>query len=796
MDEDDAAIDALAQAVLDGDPIDWPDAESAHPERRRLIEHLRFVAALARTGRESVDHPPEDSPSVQPSHWGHLRLVERIGAGAFGEIYRAWDARLERDVALKLLPAHASDSDAEAILREGRLLARIRHPNVVTVHGADLIGEHAGLWMELVQGRTLEALLQDGETFAPSDVARIGTDLAHALHAVHQAGLLHRDVKAQNVMREDNGRIVLMDFGTGLRLDEQHGSVAGTPLYLAPEVFQGQPASPQSDVYSLGALLFRLLTRSFPVQAETLEALRRAHEDGEHAERLALLSDTPRTLARVVARAIDPRPEARYPDAATMGVDLERAAVRRRRWPWPGAAAAAAVAVVALAWFSPERPIVGVLPFDVPGSNGGDNVLAEGLAIDLNRRLAQVDGLSAIFAPVRKGTPRDLQAVGRQLGANHVLLTSVIGESASIRRIDTSLVRLADEHTVWQESFAPANGDLFAIREKIAIEVGRSLGLRPSGGRRTHQIDPVLQQLFLNAQGYRARRDSQSTSTAVTLLEEINRVDPTFAPAAAALSRTLLTVVPDRETEPPLDPRAESLALGAHTADATSPEANAARGLLCAYRHDWECARRFFHEAIRLDPGMTSTHVDFVISTLLPLGEVGEGLRLLEDAREKDPMSLEIKRTLAHLQEENGLYDQAIATSTAIMAGDPDLRYVDAFFARALYLSGRTQPERTRQALDFLMKRERLWAYRGYLLAVLGRHDEARELLAQHPRDHVRRMLIYGGLGDRDRAFEELRAAAVLDPWLAVTWMRRAEMEVLRSDPRYDEIRSQLLRRR
>lgn len=791
MEEDDDAIAALAQAVLDGDPIDWPIAESAHRERSRLIGHLRFVDALARAGRDSFEDPPKDSPAVQASHWGELRVVERIGGGGFGEVYRAWDARLEREVALKLLPTHASGGDAAAILREGRLLARVRHPNVVTIHGADLLGEHAGLWMELVRGRTLEALLQDGETFTPSDVARIGVDLARALHAVHEAGLLHRDVKAQNVMREDNGRIVLMDFGSGLRFDEQHGSVAGTPLYLAPEVFRGQPASLQSDVYSLGALLFHLLTRSFPVQAGTLDDLRRAHEAGPQADRLALGSGVPPALARVVARAIDPRPEARYPNAAAMAADLETAAVRHRRWPWLGAAAAAAVALVVLVWFAPERPIVGVFPFDVPGTDAGDDVFAEGLAIDLRLRLAQLDGLTVRRARVRKGTPTDLQALGRQLGANHVLIGSVIGETGSIRRIDASLVRVADRHTVWKGSFAPANGNLFAVKETVAIEVARTLGLRPARGRRTHQTDPVLQKLFLNAQAYRARRDTESSRKAVTLLEEINREDPTFAPAAAALARTLLTVVPDRETEPPLDPRAETLAIGAHTADPAWPEANTTRGLLCAHKHDWACARRFFNEAIRLDPGMTSTHVDFVLSTLLPIGEVGEALRLLEDARVEDPMSLEVRRTLAHLQEENGLYDEAIETSKAIMAEDPGLRYVDVFLGRALYLSGR-EP----QALEFLMQRERLWAYRGYVLGVLGRHEEARELLAQHPRDHVRRMLVYGGLGDRDRAFDALRQAAALDPWLAVTWMRRPEMELLRGDPRYNEIRTQLLQRR
>jgi len=799
MAADDEAISDLAQALLDGDLIDWAAAESNSHVPSGLIRQLKIVATVARAHREDssmqAGGPDEDRRPTPVDAWGHLRVVERIGRGAFGQVYRVWDARLEREVALKLVPADAPGGEAETMLREGRLLARLRHPNVVTIHGADLIDARVGLWMELVRGSTLDALLKAGETFPPREVARIGRDLARALHAVHGAGLLHRDVKAQNVMRDDDGRIVLMDFGTGRRIDEQEDAIAGTPFYLAPEVFQGQPATAQSDVYSLGVLLFHLLTRSFPVRGATLQDLRRAHEQGRRADVRALAPDVPPALARIVERAIDPRPEARYPGVRAMAAELETAAgPPRRRWPWLGAAAAAAVALAMFVWFAPERPVVGVLPFD-GGSGVGGDMVAEGLAIDLNRRLAQLEGLKVRSAPpAGEGTPRDLEALGRQLGANHVLLGSVIGEAGTTRRIEASFVRVADRQTLWAGSFVPKNDDLFAVREQIALAVAGKLGLRFARGRRTHQTEPGLQRLFYNARALRARRDSKSRDTAVILLEQIHGLDPAYVPAAAALARALLTVAADRDVEPPLDPRAEPLALEAHAEDQLWPDANAARGLLCAYKHDWVCARRFFEEAIRLDPGMTENHTDFVLSTILPLGRLAEALHVLERARIEDPMSLDVKRSLAYLQIENGLYDEAIETSRAIMAEDPDLRYVDQWVGRALYLSGRP-----REALELFTQehlRERLWMYRAHVLAVLGRHEEAEALLAQHPRVDVRHMLVYGGLGDRERAFDALRKAAALDPWRAVTWMQRPEMALLRDDPRYDEIRRQLLQRR
>ena len=286
----DPLVDDLADAILDGTPIDWAAAESSPDGAARpLIRQLRVLAAVAELHRGttlSTSTLPEVSPSRfepkvadAPVLWGHLRLVEQIGRGAFGELYRAWDTRLDREVALKLLPAGPSSGDrvASAILQEGRLLARVRHPNVVTIYGAEQIADQIGLWMEFVRGHTLEQILDERRVVTTAEAVGIGLELCHAMSAVHGAGLLHRDIKAHNVMRAEDGRIVLMDFGTGRELGDDTGSdLAGTPLYLAPEVLQGQPATVRSDIYSLGVLLYRLVTGAYPVQARTLRELRRA----------------------------------------------------------------------------------------------------------------------------------------------------------------------------------------------------------------------------------------------------------------------------------------------------------------------------------------------------------------------------------------------------------------------------------------------------------------------------------------------------------------------------------------
>ena len=159
-------LDDLAGTVLDGGDVDWAAASSsADAEIRPLLQHLRLVASVAEVHRRALPGEGET--------WGHLRLLERVGQGAFGEVFRAWDTRLDREVALKLLAASPDAGKGGVILREGRLLARVRHPNVVTIHGADRIGDTVGLWMEFLHGRTLDEMLKSGTTFTPDEVVRI-----------------------------------------------------------------------------------------------------------------------------------------------------------------------------------------------------------------------------------------------------------------------------------------------------------------------------------------------------------------------------------------------------------------------------------------------------------------------------------------------------------------------------------------------------------------------------------------------------------------------------------------------
>jgi len=305
MDPDDR-LSAIADRIADGSAIDWPaDSSGTNPGDRALLEQLKTIAELATLHRRPVDGAPDlNAPDGTP--WGPLTITSKIGEGRFGQVYLAWDARLQRRVALKLLRAAspaASASPTHAI-EEARLLARVRHPNVLAVHGAECIDGQIGIWTEFIEGRTLDGVIDQRGPLPPAEVATIGLDLCRALQAVHDAGLLHRDIKAQNVMRETGGRIVLMDFGTGHDLEARPtkaGDMTGTPLYLAPEILAGGEATQASDVYALAVLLFRLLTGEYPVSGRTLADVQAGHREGSAAR---LGSARPELPPRLVA-AID-----------------------------------------------------------------------------------------------------------------------------------------------------------------------------------------------------------------------------------------------------------------------------------------------------------------------------------------------------------------------------------------------------------------------------------------------------------------------------------------------------------
>jgi serine/threonine-protein kinase len=563
----DRLVDDLADAILEGTPIDWAAAESsAEAAARPLVRHLKVVAAIA-----NLHHGTPAIASTPLTQWGHLRVLEPIGRGAFGDVYRAWDTRLDRQVALKLLPASAASSDSRgtSTIEEGRLLARVRHPNVVTIYGAERIEDRVGLWMEFVHGRTLQHLLDEGTSFAPADVMRIGVELCRAVEAVHAAGLLHRDIKPHNVMLEETGRIVLMDFGTGRDVDDDSAAgLAGTPLYLAPELLSGNDPSVRSDIYSLGVLLYHLLTRSYPVSAGNLHDLRLAHSRHERSDVRSLRSDVSSSLARTIDRALNPRPEERYQSAGLLADDLMRLRGNPGRVQVAYGAGVAAV-VVLLAWTAflsirtsdvnrrpgadsdaastPARRSIAVLPFKPVGAGDADEGLRLGMTEAVIGQLGRVGTLRVEpLARVRAhGASGQTLEAGRALGVDKVA-QAYVEQTASGVNVRLHLLRTADGAALvgseWNKSFTT----VLEAQNGLVQSLAEGLGLTPAERARVGRQDTTSLEAFRHYsfglyhlevfnrdRMYQAERE----------FGEAIRLDPRYARPHAALALTLLNTV-------------------------------------------------------------------------------------------------------------------------------------------------------------------------------------------------------------------------------------------------------------
>ncbi|MDQ3069005.1 MAG: serine/threonine-protein kinase [Acidobacteriota bacterium] len=558
---DDPDIDKLTSAILDGLPIDWTDP--ALPGDERLLGELRVVASIADLHRAPGPEPGGNAFA----RWGHLTLIEKLGEGSSGRVFLAVDNRLRRDVALKLLPSGSGvAAPADAVIEEASLLAKIRHPNVLTVFGAESHEGRVGIITEYIDGTTLSDFHRAQGALSAEDAVSIGTSLCRGLAAVHRAGLLHRDVTANNVMREKGGRIVLMDLGSGVDASAAAAGAAGTPIYAAPELLAGKAATAESDIYSLGVVLFHLVTGRYPVEGATMAVIRDAHAEGKRVSLRDLRPDLPPAFTSVVSRAVSPDPAARYKTAGEMELDLiaalgrdappepMRPARRARRWLVTSAVATVTAACVWVAWRAPApagvpfeaREAVLIVPFENrSGSASLDGVLEHAVAhalsnstyVNLVPRERVDDALMLMRRPIT--TPID-QSIGREIairdGRIRLLVTGGITKVGSVYPVTVSIIDVASGQPLAsrrEESTGDAGipATLNQLAEWIRLTLGEP---RPDVERGHRQLErvttPSLAALRDYSDAFRAskRRD---WGVAAALLESAVAKDPGFASA-------------------------------------------------------------------------------------------------------------------------------------------------------------------------------------------------------------------------------------------------------------------------
>ncbi len=832
--DDRNSLDRLSEAVADGTAIDWNRVRSLATSDgdQTVIEQLRIIAAISTLHRTSDPGPSavdvqagaEIAPPVDARAWGSLFILGELGNGSFGRVFRALDPHLQREVALKVL--RSADDPAAHLVAEARLLARIRHPNVVTVYGADVVDREVGLWMELVRGRTLASIVAAHGPFGAGEAAVIGATLCRALAAVHQAGLLHRDIKAQNVMREDGGRIVLMDFGAGRDLaDVNAGSrTVGTPVYLAPEVLTGAPATVRSDIYSLGVLLFFLTTGRYPAVAATLSELRGLHARGDVTELRDLRPDLPPEFVEIVTRALDRDPSARYESAGrleqallrmiapvadeavegrTATPDAQAHRTRIRSAVVAGALAATIAVALVATWrwtrnAALERtPSIAVMPLRNLSGDSSKEYLADSLTDVLITQLTKIKGLrvlsySAVLPlKAQSKTPTELSST---LGVRYVLAGAIAIDGTSIRTT-VQLVDGRNGETEWAEEYTRGPSGLLGQQSEIAKTVVARLkgDLAPEIAGRLElkrSVSAEGQDLFLRGQTANDGAIADFVGS-VRYLERAVIVDPQFADAWAALSlarvrRTNQVRPPDREAQ---YKRARTEALKALELDPMLAVAYTALGNLRFYHDwDWNGAEAAFRRATELAPGDGSAHYRY---SLLLAGEsrADEAIEAARRALALDPMGWRPALNLGTILYYARRYDEAARETQRVLQLSPGLNVATYQLCHIASATNHLD-EAVSQCEDSVAKGNRINGLLelSRIHALAGRRQQAEAILTAlrsspesasiNPDNFA---FIYAALGDRDSAF------ALLEQALA---MKAGNLLWIRVDPRFDLLRS------
>ena len=753
--------------------------------------------------------------------------IEReLGSGGMATVYLARDLKHRRFVALKVLsPALAASLGADRFLREIELAARLQHPHIVTVFDSGDAGGILWYTMPYVEGETLRARLER-ERQLPLDVAlRIAVEVARALEFAHQHGVLHRDVKPENLLLTTDGSTMVADFGIARPWAEtggltQSGMVVGTPAYMSPEQAAGERAlDARTDVYALGCVLYEMLAGEMPYSGPNAQAVL-AKRLSEPAPSLRTTRDLPVAIERTVARALARTPADRYASAAEFAralqsIDAPARPILQRRW------LAAAVVVLMLAGVAAAIrfgagakgaavPVsAAVLPFADLSEGKDQEYFSDGLTDELITALSRVEGISVAARTSSfqfKNRQVDVSEIGRQLHVGAILEGSVRRSGNNVR-ITAQLVSTRDGYQLWAEAYDRELKDVFGVQEDIArsiiaalqVKLGargnRALRARPTGDLQAYD-------LYLKGRFAWNQRTATGMTQAVRYLEQAVARDSAFALAWAALADAYVLVIPYAGAPRDVDwPKARAAVARALALDSTVGEAHTALAYgTMIYDWDWPAADASFRRAIAVDPTYPTGHQwygDFLWSQ----GRLHEAEDQMHEALRLDPLSLVISSEVGATYYLMRQYDSAETQLRATLQLDPN-------YAHGLYVLGMVylQQHRYREAVAALERALELGGFQEDLAgAMAGAYAVAgnRAAATRYTAELERRMatgqsgpfalaLAFAGQGDLTRAFAQLdRAITVRDIFLPEDFFD-PQLDRLRADPRFAGIEARM----
>ncbi|HUL71922.1 MAG TPA: protein kinase [Vicinamibacterales bacterium] len=605
-------------------------------------------------------------PLAAGTRLGAYEILARLGAGGMGEVYRARDTRLGRDIAIKVLPEDVSSSPERLarMEREARIVAALNHPNIITLHSIEEVAGTRFLTLELVEGRNL-AELAPASGLPVGQLLDLVIPLADALAAAHDKGVVHRDLKPANVMVTREGQVKVLDFGLAKRLEtEPHlqevptetvaaplstaGAVLGTASYMAPEQIVGEPVDARTDLFSLGVLIFEMVTGQRPFAGKRNWEVAAAIVRETPPLLTRIRADLPTDLERVVSRCLEKQPRNRFQSAREVASELRALRRTLEQGPRPPN-------------LSDPNGIasIAVLPFVNRSASADDEYFSDGLADELLSLLARIKGLRV---PARassfyfKGKPVPLAEIGRVLNVA-TLLDGSVRRSGNRVRINVQLVNVSDGYHLWSETYDRTLDDILAVQDDIAQSVVKELRTRLLGeaadsnasrrakvevdrAARGRSTDPEAHRLYLLARHFMDQYSQEATTKAIGYLKQAVDRDQRFALAWVELS-----IAYTREVGWRLVPAADGYARARNAVERSlALEPTLADGhaqiawIKIFHDWDWRGAEASLEQALRQAPQNASVlRLSGVLASVH--GHAAEAIDIFRRALEQDPLS-------------------------------------------------------------------------------------------------------------------------------------------------------------
>jgi len=819
-----AAADLYFQALEAPDARAFlDDACKGDPELRQEVERLLkqdhdTVHLFDRQACIDDLEATQDRQLLAPgSMLGQYQILQLLGSGGSSDVYKAFDSRLERNVALKVFANATLTADFRArFAREAKVAASLNHPNIATVYDVGEAGRHWYIAMEYVDGVALREKFNDATCSLSERLDYLG-QAAGALARAHATGLVHCDLKPENIMLTGDGLVKVLDFGLarqvhGGAIEQPRAGIEGTIGYMSPEQAARQPVGAHSDVFAFGCMLFEAAANRLPFWSPSVAG---ALENLRHADppRLSAFAQRlPAGLQELVDDCLAKDPAARLRSMQDVSVRLHAIAHKKSRTgsrvAW-GMAALLAVSAAFGYWQSRSQSpaaSVAVIPFVNARSTPEGIALAEGISEGLISALAQLPDLRVIARSSSfrfSGDTRDVRRIARALGVRTVV-TGRITEEAGRLRVTTELVNGENGTTLWGAEYTRNRADLADIQGQIATEIARRVRskLTPADQRRLEKLvhpNPEVYSLLLRGRYQMSLYTPESTQRAASYFEQALGIDQSYAMANAELANAYRRlggagILRPREALP----LAEQAALKAIAADDELAQAHTVLADIKRDRWDWAAADREYRRAIALSASSVPAHQGLAISLSLS-GQGDAAVAELSRVRDLDPVGLSTAIDTAAVYYNVRRYDRALETlreaarldalAPAVWTwigiatgGSGDFVRALAAFDRAMELGDRTAAT---------------LCYDIHALARAGKRDEALRRLAAIERSGTfvppsSLAIAYEGLGERDRAIEQLQEAfANRDPLLQYIAVE-SYLDGMKNDARFRAIVAQM----